>query len=455
MKIIIFTLWVLVRSIGGKSDWVSSPSLHANGTWICDRPWPEIELFLPLATHYSQRDSRYYEYETLFLRSFLLFWPLELSNTSLRLLFDAEHAQGAYYSEIVGTFMSAKSHISGGISISHSDPSQWYHRATDRQQLMMMWADNFTTSEYVAFVDSDTVFLTAVDREDLFEDGKPVINGRAGPHDSNDFWSSAPASTFDTLQLNETMRCMSYWPVIIKTSHIQEMRDYIVHVHGGNRSFDELYREVTSRHHCFFQFNAMCTYLFNFKRDEYKWYAHPIVRSDWDGSKPKANFHQISNFSVFQSLLPSVFDSKPRVATHARYRSFKGRYMGNIILNRIHMNLLLQQGICLSPPLIHESTKYNVTYFHRDHPICEEVEFAQKPPYLGVRPVKELGYFEEMHIFEYYDWTNLVSSDHLKQQHDSRMIRIGHCDVHFDKAEYRVIMKEATKMKDSGWSRSR
>ena len=81
--------------------------------------------------------------------------------------------------------MAHKQRIPGGIRVSHSDPSEWYHRATDRQQLMMLWADNFTSSEY-AFVDSDAVFLTAVDREDLFEDGKPVINGRLGPHDEGD-----------------------------------------------------------------------------------------------------------------------------------------------------------------------------------------------------------------------------------------------------------------------------
>ena len=117
------------------------------------------------------------------------------------------------------------------------------------------------------------------------------------------------------------------------------------------------------------------------------------------------------------------------------------------------MNLLLQQGICLSPPLIGKSLKYNVTHIHRDHPICEKVEFAHKPPYIPVRSVKELGFFEEMHIFEYFDWTNTISYDLLKKQHDERLERIGHCEVDFDKEEYRVIMKEAKEMLNSGWSR--
>lgn len=45
---------------------------------------------------------------------------------------------------------------------------------------MMFWADNYTSSEFVGFVDTDAVFLTYIDREDLFEDGKPVVNARSG-----------------------------------------------------------------------------------------------------------------------------------------------------------------------------------------------------------------------------------------------------------------------------------
>ncbi len=45
----------------------------------------------------------------------------------------------------------------------------------------MFWADNFTSSEYVGFSDTDAIFTTYVDREDLFEHSKPVINGMVGP----------------------------------------------------------------------------------------------------------------------------------------------------------------------------------------------------------------------------------------------------------------------------------
>lgn len=91
----------------------------------------------------------------------------------------------------------------------------------------MLWADNFTRSEYVGFVDADTVFISYVDREgeaalvtflllshvqslfsrdalhlatDLFENGKPVMHGRIGV-DKTSPWANAPAGTQVTPRL--------------------------------------------------------------------------------------------------------------------------------------------------------------------------------------------------------------------------------------------------------------
>jgi hypothetical protein len=44
----------------------------------------------------------------------------------------------------------------------------------------MFWADQYTDDEYVGFGDSDCLFYTHIDREDIFEDGKPVVHGRIG-----------------------------------------------------------------------------------------------------------------------------------------------------------------------------------------------------------------------------------------------------------------------------------
>ena len=423
---------------------------HDNGSWICERPWPQIEMFMPLALRDNPRDSRYYEFETLFLRSTLLFWQLELMKASLRILFDEEaipQRQGVY-NMIHETFKPQEKHWPGGVSYTSSPPSPYYRNGGSRQQLMMMWADNYTTSEYVAFVDSDAVFLTYVDREDLFEDGRPVINGKSGP-ESDSFWSRAPNSTYDYLRENEPMRCMSYFPVIVKLSHLKDLREYIVRVHGNSRTFDEIWFDESETNGPF-QFNLICTYLFYFKRDHYKFYAHPTVSQHWDGIDPPVNEHA-ANFSVFDGM-EDIFEPKPRIATHARYRGWKYKYMMSIGINRIHMNLLMQQGICLSPPIVYKSAEYKLTYPHRDDPVCENITFAQKPGLNGIHTVQELGYYEEMHIFEFLDWGGVVKHAKLRQHFIDRTARIGHCHHHeFHEGEYSKIMRRPEKMDNGGW----
>ena len=56
----------------------------------CERPWPEIDLLLPVCLTRGRDIRRHYEVETLFLRSLFLFWTLKLSNTSLVAVVDEE-----------------------------------------------------------------------------------------------------------------------------------------------------------------------------------------------------------------------------------------------------------------------------------------------------------------------------------------------------------------------------
>ncbi len=157
-----------------------------------------------------------------------------------------------------------------------------------------------------------------------------------------------------------------------------------------------------------------------------------------------------TDYSVFKGL-PDVFEPKPRVATHSRYRGWKSKYMMNIGANRQHMNLLLQQGICLSPPIIYNSSEYVVTYPHRDEKVCENITYAQKPGMNGLHTVQELGYYEEMHIFEFQDWSNVFDTKTLQDTFQSRILRIAHCDLRVDAGEYSNIMKHPWEMTNGGW----
>jgi hypothetical protein len=289
--------------------------------------WPTLELFIPIGSKKANH-PRYHEYETVFLRSFLLFWPLKVSNVSVRVALDGEDENSEHYNRVKSVFEGVKGRIPGGISIQPITETGFYRNGKDRQQLMMFWADNFTSAEYVGFCDTDTLFLTYIDKFDLFEDGKPVINGRSGPSD-NEFWKKSPLYVNYTLGVLEPMRCMSYFPVIIKSSHLKDMREYIVRYHGGNRSFNNLFYDISGIFPVF-QFDLMCAYLYNFKRDEYKWYeykwyAHRTVPPSWDGTNPKMFPGQIKDFSNFSH---EMFTPKPRIASHAGYRSWPAKNMG-------------------------------------------------------------------------------------------------------------------------------
>ena len=296
-------------------------STGIGGALECDRPWPKIDLFLPTCV-YRPRHKRLYELDGLFLRPFQLFWPLKLSNVSLIVGYDAEQNASSHAVSITNTVRDLNKYLMpGGARVALLPPSPYYRDGYDRQQLAMFWADNYTDSEYIGFMDTDATMLTYIDREDLFEDGKPVVNARGGRTVFDHTWSWA-AGTFETLGILEPFKAMSYFPVIIKRSHLKDLRDFIADRH--NLTFDDaFYQNISApsavRLKLFSQFDIMFTYLFTFKRSEYKWYIHSET-PDWDGINPPPVYGQDGNVSQFtaEMLVP-----KPRIATHARYRNSK------------------------------------------------------------------------------------------------------------------------------------
>lgn len=237
--------------------------------WDCNRPWPSLELFMPGRAIKNANDPRFYEAEIMFLRTFKFFWPLFLSNTSLNVVYDAELESSLWVATYKGTLSELAPSVPGGVKMTGIPSFPYYKSGYDRQQYDMFWADNFTNAEFVGFVDTDCAFITYIDREDLFENGKPVVNGREGihPDESKAKWSNA---TYTTLGILEPFRTMSYFPVIIKTAHLPLIRNYIAKRHG--KTFDEAFRDVIQvSERGYSQFNIMTTYLWAFHRDEYTW----------------------------------------------------------------------------------------------------------------------------------------------------------------------------------------
>lgn len=97
----------------------------------------------------------------------MLFWPKH-SNTTLRALFDSEICTSSEYGIAKDILISFNESSGFNVHISLNEPSNFYSKGYDRQQLLMFWADNYTSSEYVGFVDTDCLFITYVDITDLF-----------------------------------------------------------------------------------------------------------------------------------------------------------------------------------------------------------------------------------------------------------------------------------------------
>lgn len=156
-------------------------------------------------------------------------------------------------------------------------------------------------------------------------------------------------------------------------------------------TFDEVFQRLSPQWYS--QFNVMCAYLWYNHRDEYTWYVHD--------THPSADVDVVSPVpkQLPRSLLPKeVFKPKPRIATHARYRSdmvFIGKWNKTAAL--------VQQGACYSPP------------------------FPKTDPYCTKNHDPLTTYWPEMHQFEFADWNHKEQHDEILAMHVERHKRIRHC----------------------------
>jgi hypothetical protein len=367
----------------------------------CNRPWPDLELFVPVNLN-ANIGSRISEWSDIFLKSFLLFWPYHVSKTKIRLVIDGETVNTTEHKTFSSLVESYKPfNIPRGIQVTSNDiPPHWYRgNGYLRQQLLMFYADNYTDAEYIGFGDTDCQFITYVDREDIFEDGKPVINGRIGKT-GGWWWNKVPRSTQWLMGgVEEPMRCMSYFPVVVKTSHMKLMREYFFKAHNTTIDDPNIFRKYMAAE--FSQFNGMCAYLWHFHREEYTWYTHDTEpQAHRDRSRPihRPLVGQIKSLSNFTD---DMFRPKPRVAIHSRYHNFR--------------KPIIEEGYCRSPP------------FPKRDPKIESHCAARYLPY------ENGSIFDDMHSFEDGHYYALVSQSSLISEQSLRHERIKHCNHTWNK----------------------
>ena len=307
----------------------------------CSKKWPKIELFLPIYLS-EGNDPRNSEWLNIFLRGFLLFWPVKASNTSIRLLLDAELiGSPLVVMHITNPIASLKSTLGDAfpnIFISYNDPKEnVYKTGHDRQQYLMFLADNFTDAEYVGFMDTDALFHSYVDVDDLFLNDKPVIHGTReyipNKKEWKHFW---PAHSWLAIGKEEPLNCMANFPVLLKRSSLLQIREHIIN-RFNVKDWDHAFPVFGYWKEHYSQFNIMCTYLFWFKQDEYTWRVED-VDPKWDGHNPPPAYGQ---WSEKWSFTPEMLTHTLYLAEHlAKYHIYTSYDSINDVLKAIFTSSL-------------------------------------------------------------------------------------------------------------------
>ncbi|KAK3607570.1 hypothetical protein CHS0354_011107 [Potamilus streckersoni] len=260
----------------------------------------DLELYLRMSSKFLDK------YESFLLPSLRYFWP---GNVSIVIVLDEENA----HDKELGKTLSLSYPYPRVEYQSPIHPSIYHHYGHERMQRDFFYAEEKVRKRYVGYIDTDTVFVTRVIPELLFEMGKPVVIGAYGK--DVEWWGQVSVTTASMFKSKEVMRCMSYFPVIMKVSHIIELRQYMEKLH--NKKFDEVYKTFSTG--TFSQFNVMCQYIWMFHRDEYKFYFHLKSNNSgiWhgEGSSPGRQPYEFYQTNVSdQQKVP-----KPRAAIHYRY----------------------------------------------------------------------------------------------------------------------------------------
>ena len=161
--------------------------------------------------------------------------------------------------------------------------------------------------------------------------GKPIIQARIGTG-GGDFWKDVPTGTQLALKLPEMARCMSYFPVIIKTAHFKMIRDYISRQNG--KPFNEVFREF-SKNNQYSQFNIICNYLWYFHPDEYEWRFWEDPPGWVASGNPNTAPGQTKNYSHI-----TFNNTRPIIKAFIHYRHHNDEF------GRLPQSRYIEEGYC-------------------------------------------------------------------------------------------------------------
>ena len=331
----------------------------------------DISAFSKLQLFVPSFPGGFEEFQSTLIRGLQFFWPLENLKITVVLddtVYETVHERSAMTDKVHSFF---RKEIPVTVAYNPRSNKTLYNSGWDIQQLIMFWADNFTPAEYIGFIDDDTLFSKAVLPHDLFDpQGRPRVLSRypAGTAYTKLFYNWHRASYW-ALGNPSFMNAMSYFPVIIRRKHLQEIREAMLQNHPEFACFDDLFVALINLGFRFpfsySQFVIMVDYLWLHHRDEYSW------RLAQDGQRRQKAFfpngypHEFEGYNVDFTpdkfaiakgsleelgVTPDMLRPFPRVAVHASYIP-KGRNRA-LSARRALVNEILARGYCFSQPLL-------------------------------------------------------------------------------------------------------
>ena len=308
----------------------------------------DVELYLRMTT--AKRILTQF-YESTLVQSMKFFWP---ANFSMVVVLDKERQEDHVFGEAIQkTFPFPRICFMGTVDVAR-------YVGLDRMQRDMFYPERCTSKKYVAFVDTDTMFISRVVPEMLFDNHKPIIIGIAG-NLSDDHQAFIAQSTLNIFKTKEVMRCMANFPVIFKVEHIINLRKYIEKIH--NSTFDEVL--ILKRSAFFSQFHMMCQYIWMFHRDEYSFRLSFV----W-GQRTNLTSGRVDSKYYDKMITEEQRRPAPRLAVHYKHVP-RWKFMDI-------WRSLLASGIC----------------FMGGFELCPEV----------CKPFNKAALRNDMFIFERVDW---------------------------------------------------
>ncbi|KAL3873178.1 hypothetical protein ACJMK2_036326 [Sinanodonta woodiana] len=252
--------------------------LPAIENFFSNQNMPETSNFHDLELYLRMYHGDLKKYKNYLIRSMRYFWP---GNVSMVIVLDAENAEDRKLGQTL--------------------PKKYpYPR---RMQMDFFYPETKVKRKYIGFLDTDTVFVT-----------RPVIIANYG-EPGKLWWNEVAQTTAKIYKAKEIMRCMSFFPVIIQVEHVVKVRKYIENPHG--KPFDEVFKQFSAT--AIGQFNSMCQYLWNFHRDEYKFYFHvrSSIPGEWNG---KGSIPEKESFEFYKTNINDLQKvPKARSSIHYRY----------------------------------------------------------------------------------------------------------------------------------------